>query len=329
MSRRSMHRHSRTTWVVTTSMCLLLASCTATPTGPAASGAAVRGSAPTLTGGLTSAGAAPAGTARDLNRILEITTADGVRTALVHHPRTAAPGASLVVVLHPAASSASAAEAAFGWDRIADRDGLIVVYPEGLLDSLQDTWNGGTCCPPASQLHTDDVGFLDTVVAAVRQYDGVGATVYAVGFSNGAVMAYAWACARPRELAGIGVVAGAVMSDCAQPAPLTVIAVHGTADTSIPIGGGPGPGDIRFPSLRTSLSHFTAADRCPATPEVTSTKATTISSWVCQGGRRVVTDIVAGLDHAWPGAGPGAGTTTDPRDATGFLWSQLHPTARR
>lgn len=311
-------RHRSTACVVMTSVSLLVASCTATKADPAAGVTTTRSSA--------TGSAAPAGTASDVDRVLEITTADGMRTALIHHPPTAKPGASLVVVLHPAATSASTTEAAFGWDRIADRDGLVVAYPEGLLDSLQDTWNGGKCCPPASQLHTDDVGFLDTVVAAVRQYDGVGATVYAVGFSNGAVMAYAWACARP-GLAGLGIVAGAVMADCAHPAATTVIAVHGTADTSIPISGGTGPGNITFPSLAASLAPFESANGCPTSPgKIVRNGAATTSTWECRGGRQVVTDVVSGLGHAWPGAGAGSGTTTGPRDATGFLWSHLHPT---
>jgi hypothetical protein len=38
----------------------------------------------------------------------------------------------------------------------------------------------------------------------------------------------------------------------------------------------------------------------------------------------VVSDVVDGLPHTWPGAGPDAGTTDGPLDATGFLWARLH-----
>lgn len=197
-----------------------------------------------------------------------------------------------------------------------------MVYPNGLLDGYQDTWNGGACCPPASQLKTDDVGFLDQVVAALRRLDGVG-DVYAVGFSNGAILAYAWACAWPGALAGIGIVAGAVMTDCAAPAPLTVVAVHGTADPSIPIAGGAGPDGSTFPALDASLAPFLAAADCQPDPAVVNAGAATIVTWTCTDGLTVVRDVVDGLDHAWPGAGTEAGITAGPRDATGFLWAHL------
>ena len=80
----------------------------------------------------------------------------------------------------------------------------MIAYPDG----LDRTWNAGACCGPARDRGVDDVGFLDALVAALRRDDGVG-DVYAVGFSNGAMMSYAWACARPGALAGIGPVAGA------------------------------------------------------------------------------------------------------------------------
>ena len=169
-------------------------------------------------------------------------TADGDRTAIVHHGASAAAGAPLVVVLHGARGTAADMRANLGWDALADREGLVVAYPDG----LDRTWNAGGCCGPARDRGVDDVGFLDALVATLRRDDAVGA-VYAVGFSNGAMMSYAWACARPGALAGIGPVAGALTVDCPAPAPLTVVAVHGTRDERVPIGGGRGPSGVDFP----------------------------------------------------------------------------------
>lgn len=258
-------------------------------------------------------------------RVVVMRTADGNRSTIVHHPMNVRPGAPLVVVLHPAGASARDMEANFGWDAVADRNGLVVAYPDGALDGFQDTWNGGRCCPPASDLRTDDVGFLDALVTVLRRIDHVGDEVFSVGFSNGAIMSYAWACARPGALAGIGIVAGAVMADCSSPAPITVVAVHGTVDDRIPIGGGPGPDGAAFPALAVSLDPFRTADGCGAHPEVTQLFSARIAIWRCPNGRRIVTDVVKGLDHAWPGAGPTAGSTDGPRDATGFLWANLRP----
>src|ERR1700712_1160058 len=120
---------------------LVVSACTAHVSGSASS---VSASAPVST-------APQSDPARYVTRILEFTTPAGGRTARVHHPASARPGAPLVVVLHPATVSALDMETTYGWDRIADRFGLVVAYPDGLLDGYGDTWNGGRCCPPASE----------------------------------------------------------------------------------------------------------------------------------------------------------------------------------
>lgn len=239
------------------------------------------------------------------------------RVAVVHRPASARPGAPLVVVLHGAGGSGAQVHAGLGWDGLADRDGFVVAYPDG----LDHTWNAGACCGTARDRKVDDVGFLDALVAAVRSADGTG-PVYAVGFSNGAMMAYAWACARPGALAGIGPVAGALVAACPSPAPLTVVAVHGTADPVVPLHGGRGAFGEVFPALDASLTPFRAAAACPRAASV-ATPPAHVDARTCAGGRRVVSDVVDGLPHAWPGAGPAAGTTDGPLDATGFLWAHL------
>lgn len=280
----------------------------------------------------TGPGGVPAPAALPATRIVTLATGDGRRSARVHRPPVVAPGGGLIVVLHAAAMSAVDMENGFGWDGVADRDGVVVVYPDGLLDLFQDTWNAGACCSPATALGTDDVGFLDALVAALaRGPDRVTGPVYAVGFSNGAMLAYAWACRRPGGLAGVGIVAGALVTGCAAPAPVTVVALHGDADPAIPVGGGPGPDGSWFPAVDESLAPFRAAAGCPADPVVVAGSAARVATWTCAGGRRVVRAVVGGLGHRWPGAGPAAGTASAPAggtlsaatDATAFLWSEL------
>jgi polyhydroxybutyrate depolymerase len=251
-------------------------------------------------------------------RTVTVRTADGDRGAIVHRAASAAPGAPLVVVLHGARGSAADMRAKLGWDALADREGFVVAYPDG----LDRTWNAGRCCGSARDRRVDDVAFLDELVATLRQDDGVG-TVYAVGFSNGAMMSYAWACARPGALAGIGPVAGALTVDCPAPAPLTVVAVHGSRDERVPIGGGRGPSGVDFRSFDASLAPFRTAAACPTTGTVVDAAPARVDDRAC-AGHAVVSDVVDGFTHVWPGAGPTAGTTTGPLDATGFLWAHLH-----
>jgi polyhydroxybutyrate depolymerase len=271
-----------------------------------------------LVGALLAAACAAAPAVPAADRTLTLPSADGDRTAVVHRSATARPGAPLVVVLHGAGGTVADVQANLGWDGLADREGLVVTYPDG----LDRTWNAGRCCGTARDRGVDDVAYLGALVASLRDNDGVG-PVYAVGFSNGAMMSYAWACARSRALAGIGPVAGALTVDCPAPAPLTVVAVHGTRDDRVPIEGGRGPSGVRFPSLDASLAPFRTAAACPTTAEPVDTPPARVDARTCTG-HTVVSDVVDGLPHTWPGAGRSAGTTDGPLDATGFLWAHLH-----
>jgi polyhydroxybutyrate depolymerase len=246
------------------------------------------------------AGCAGAG---PVQRTVTIPSVDGDRTALVHRPGNAAAGAPLVIVLHGAGGTGAQAEADLGWDALADREGFVVAYPDG----LDGTWNGGACCGAARTRGVDDIGFLESLTSRLAAEDGIDQQrVYAVGFSNGGILAYAWACTRPGELAGIGPVAGAVLVDCPSPGPLAVVAVHGTADDRVPFAGGPGAGGAQYPTVDGSLAPFLAADGCAGTPEVTGE----IGTWTCRTAT-VVREVIEGGGHAWP-----AGTAE-------FLWSNL------
>jgi polyhydroxybutyrate depolymerase len=254
----------------------------------------------------------------------------GTRDAIVHRPDGLGRGTPLVVVLHGAFGSAEATRAATGWDALADREGFLVAYPSG----SGRTWNAGLCCGPAHARNVDDVDFLHRLVERLVEAEGVDRhRVYAVGMSNGAMMAYAWACQRPDDLAGIGPVAGALVSECAPSSPVNVVALHGTADRNVPIAGGIGPRSVTrydYPSLANTLSPFLAADKCTPAPRRNDRGPLHISTFNCVGGAGVTVAVVDGLGHEWPGAkhaDPVRKLLQDkvapPLDATAFLWSHL------
>jgi polyhydroxybutyrate depolymerase len=245
-----------------------------------------------------------------VTRTVTLPSAAGQRTAVVHHPPAAGAGAPLVVVLHGLGGSGASMRDGTGWDGLAAREGFVVAYPDG----LDRAWNAGACCGRSQTRGVDDVSVLDRLVAELRDTDGIGA-VHAVGFSNGAEMAYAWACARPGTLAGIGAVGGALLVACPAPAPLTVVAVHGSADRRVPIDGGRGPSGATYPALDASLAPFRTAAGCPAEPVVADLPPSRIATWTCADGHEVVRAVVDGLGHAWPSG--------DPLDTTGFLWTHL------
>lgn len=275
----------------------------------------------------TGSSAAPDG----FTRTVSLAAATGARTAVVHRPGGLRAGMPLVVVLHGAFGSGEHTRTATGWDALADREGFMVAYPNG----YGRTWNAGRCCGVAFNQKIDDVAFLHQLTEHLVQAEGVDRErVYAVGMSNGAMMAYAWACYRPEDLAGIGPVAGALVADCQPKSPVNVVALHGTADRNVPISGGVGPRSVtryKYPSLAASVVPFVNADRCTPAPRRNDRAPLHVSTFNCVSGAGVTVAVVEGLGHEWPGARP-----ADPvrkllqekvapplLDATTFLWSQL------
>jgi len=266
------------------------------------------------------------------NRTVTIMIKDGDRDAIVVHPSSAGANPALVVMLHGGFGSGSQAEKAYGWDDEATREGFVVAYPNG----IGATWNVGNCCGQAEKQGVDDVAFLHALVSQLERTDGVDPSrIYAVGMSNGAMMTYTWACRDPGELAAIGPVAGTLGTPCPSPHPITVIAIHGTADEHVPIDGGIGVAGrtgVSYDSLAQSLAPFIAADGCTTAPAITEAPPLTTSVWTCAAGYSVITRVVDGAGHQWPGnVKPStAGRTVlgiDPPstafNATDFLWQHL------
>ena len=227
------------------------------------------------------------------------------RSYLLHRPagagQTGPP--ALVVVLHGGFGSAARAEQAYGWDALSDREGFVVVYPNG----VQRAWNaGGACCGRPRREGIDDVGFLSALLRKLIREQGVDATrLYVAGISNGAALALAYACgfAQP-PLAAIGSVSGGISAPCEKPAPVSLLEIHGMDDNNIPMMGGVGTKGVSAVSwlpVPQALDRFRSGAACEAAiVEVRGDVTTRMSS--CQGGRRVGLITIAKAGHQWPGA---------------------------
>ncbi len=102
-------------------------------------------------------------------------------------------------------------DANYGLIGKSEQAGFIVVFPNGVSgtgNGMLATWNAGNCCARARDENVDDVGFLRMVVADVARRANVAAPrVYAIGMSNGAMMAYRLACEAGDVFHGIMAVA--------------------------------------------------------------------------------------------------------------------------
>ena len=257
------------------------------------------------------------------------------RTFHLYRPQQLPARAPLVVMLHGGFGSGTQAEQYYGWDREADRGGFAVVYPDG----LDRAWNtGGGCCgKPASQ-DIDDVGFIKAVVSTIQGELPIDPSrIYATGISNGGIMAYRLACDTDL-FAAIGPDSATLLGTCPAPKQVSVLHIHGTADTRIPYAGGEGKGyaHIDGPPVETVVAGWRTVDDC-GTPTVSTAGAVTTSTASCPNGRTVELITIAGAGHQWPGSRSkpaqqallGTDAPSNALDATDVFWQffAAHPKA--
>jgi polyhydroxybutyrate depolymerase len=203
-------------------------------------------------------------------------------------------------MIHGGYGSAANAEKAYGWDSEADRDHFLVAYP----NSVGVAWNaGGGCCGQAATKNVDDVGFITAMVQQISREADVDLTrIYATGISNGGTLDYALVY-RTDLFAAIGPDSATQLGPCAQPTPVSVLHINGTADTHIPHAGGEGDitPRIKGPAIPTLDATWRTIDQCEQ-PKITVSDVVTTSVALCAAGRTVELITIAGAGHQWPGA---------------------------
>jgi polyhydroxybutyrate depolymerase len=164
------------------------------------------------------------------------------RTVRIYPEPRLTVAAPLILVLHGGGGSASSMElltrAAF--NRIADREGAIVVYAEG----VDRHWNDGRDLPEtAARENVDDVGFILALIEEVARRQPLDrGRIYATGISNGGFMSMRLACDAAETFAAVAPVT-AVLSEklgarCAPARPVAIMIVNGTEDPLVPWAGG-------------------------------------------------------------------------------------------
>jgi polyhydroxybutyrate depolymerase len=191
-----------------------------------------------------------------------------------------------------------------GLGTLAQQRGFVVVFPQAAGYSRQ--WNAGLCCGDASTTGIDDVAFVARIIDAVATEVPIDADrVYVGGFSMGGTMANRLACDLADRFAAIATVPGTFYASSCRPSrPVSVIALHGTADTSMPYEGGnglptsPNPEMVQ-PSVESVLGDWRERFAC-ATPTVERAPPVTKTTARCRGGADVVLYRADGGDHRQP-----------------------------
>ena len=266
------------------------------------------------------------------------------------HSPTAKPSAHqpksvpVVFVFHGGDDSAAGVAELTHFTPLADQQRFIVVYPE----AYQHQWNDGrdAFLIPSERKGVDDVAFTSTMLKQLQnQYAIDPRRIYATGFSNGAIFCHLLGARMPETFAAVAPVSGAMAEPVARQFhlthPLSILAIHGTADPSVPYQGG--NVDLwahgRTLSVDQTMELWRKEDHCLSATQAnadahaqsscpkTEHCAITTSHWVGDRRPRATVELttVHGGGHAWPG-GPQylpaflIGPVCPNLDATAKIW---------
>jgi polyhydroxybutyrate depolymerase len=213
----------------------------------------------------------------------EIDSGGQPRRYLLHVPATYHPQepAALVLVFHGAGIGAERFVGYSRFSNVADREGFLIVYPEG----IDEVWNPS----PGSR----DVQFISDLIDHLQMRCRVDPNrIYASGHSNGGGMADRLACDLSDRIAAIGTISGAYQStrNCSPSRPVPVFAIHGTADTIIPYEG--------IPAWASAWAERNGCD--PEPVEIPHNVLIREEKWSnCRDGADVVLYTIVDLGHDW------------------------------
>jgi polyhydroxybutyrate depolymerase len=201
------------------------------------------------------------------------------RTYLLHIPPGLDKGhpVSVVLIFHELEASAEDVSLLTHFDDIADKNGFI-----------------------------DEIAFVRQILSdlgTVASLDPKG--VYVAGFSNGGMLSYRLACEMSDTFAAIASVSGDLFySPCQPQQSISVIQVHGLADTIVPYNGGKGiylP-NVIFPPVEQGITTWVQLDGCPSSAKVES-EGTIFTHYIyapCKAGTAVELYTFNSGGHEWP-----------------------------
>lgn len=166
------------------------------------------------------------------------------RSYLLYAPARTQPAPPLLVMFHGSMGSPGEmrVHTGYGFDRLADRDGFLVVYPQG----YQGNWNDCRRAAdyPARRLGIDDVALFEVLVERLHRERNIDlGRVFVAGVSNGGSFVLRLALERPDRIAGAAVFAASLPTEannvCApRGTPPPILFVNGTRDPINPFDGG-------------------------------------------------------------------------------------------
>jgi polyhydroxybutyrate depolymerase len=250
---------------------------------------------------------------------------DGLnRMFLVHVPAKYDPTmpAPMLFAFHGGGGSMNyqADDRRYGLITKSDQEGFIAVFPNGiskLKNGMLATWNAGNCCGSARDHNVDDVGFVRRIIETVTEQLNVDRRrIFAIGMSNGGMMAYRLACEMPDMFRAVASVAGTDNTrECSPKSPVAVLHIHAKNDSHVLFNGGAGD-TFRDPSLVTdftsvpaSISKWVKLNECSASSQRVLDKQGAYCNLYssCRDGAGVQLCVTDTGGHSWPGGSKSRG----------------------
>ncbi len=244
-----------------------------------------------------------------------------------YDPNTPTP---LVISIHGFVQWPAHQRTLSGWNKVADKHGFVVVYPQGTGFPLR--WNAQPIKVKPEAMEQELQFFSDLIDYLVKEYNIDRSRIYVNGMSNGGGMAHLLACKFSDRITAIGGVAGAYLypwESCRPARPVPVIAFHGTDDPIVPYYGGrtiTPYHNYEFEPIYEWAANWARRNGCaddpesiPPVGEVSGVRYTN-----CNENAEVVLYTVNGGGHTWPGGDELpkwlTGHTNQDINATEIMW---------
>jgi poly(3-hydroxybutyrate) depolymerase len=216
-----------------------------------------------------------------------------------------------VLALHGGQGSAEVMRANSRFDPVAKSNGVMVVYPEGTdFGGGRHAWNTGYLLRRQVR-DADDIAYLDTLIEKLIKEHGADPTrIYMTGGSNGGMMTYVYAVARPERLAAVAPVVASMFSFEKKPSvPLPILIINGAKDEEVPLEGGMSRNplvsraqDAPYKPLKDVVQFWVEVNKSKSEPQVTTDGTVTTTSYAASNSGAATEFIVDSAGgHGWPG----------------------------
>lgn len=221
----------------------------------------------------------------------------------------------LLLFFHGGGGHMEQAAKDYGWREKSEKEGFILAFPNGSSRFRRGrfaTWNAGECCGYARDSKIDDVGFVKRVISDIARKANVdNGKIFAVGMSNGGMLAHRLACEMADTFKAVASVAGTDNTNsCGPSRPISVMHIHAKDDTHVLFGGGMGEGAFRdeskvtdFTSAPETINRWIIRNHADNTPrrilDVPGVYADLYTSK--QNNAQIELVVTDSGGHSWPG----------------------------